>query len=108
MHGCRSLVFREWTRTLSRLVARTVGYANSSIGRTSQAVRDVATRAGSLSGASVDCMLVRRAELSIAELAKTSHATFSWTAMTLPMDRRVPSLELDSWHIEEESVRRGS
>jgi hypothetical protein len=51
---------------------------------------------------------VRRTELSIVELARTFHATSSWTALTPPMDRRVPSLELDSWHIEEESALRNS
>lgn len=108
MRDYRHLGLREWTRISSRLVVHTAVYASFSIERTSQAVQDVAIRMVSLSGASASCILVRRTELSIVELARTFHATSSWTALTLPMDRRVPSLELDSWHIEEESALRNS
>ena len=101
-------MFGEWTLTLSRHVVPTAEYASISIEGTSQAVRDAAIRAGSLSGASANCMLVRKAELSIVEPARIFHATSSWTALTLPTDRRVPSLELDSWHIEEELALRNS
>lgn len=108
VRDCRYSVLREWTRTLSRLVARTVGYASFSIKRTSQAAQDVAISTVSLSGASVDCMLVRRTEPSTVEFARTFHATFSSTVSTLPMGRRVPSLELVSWYIEGEPALRSS
>lgn len=102
------LRLNQWMQSMLHPVALTVEHVSSWKERRNQVVRDAVDRTGNLSGASANCTLVQQAESSIAGFAKNFHVICSWSSLTLHMDKKASSPELDSWHIEEKLEPRNS